>query len=419
MEAIILAGGKGTRLQSVVADVPKPMAQVADRPFLEFLLDELVAANCERVVLSVGYKWEVIKEHFGTEYRGINIGYAVENEPLGTGGAIMLALQKAESDHVLVLNGDTYFEVDLNGFMEAHHASKSPLSIGLKRMENPDRYGTVELSGDRILRFNEKITGLDSGLINAGVYALDKQAFSELDLPTKFSFEAEILEKLVGSWNFHGFEAREFFIDIGIPEDYRKADAYFRMPSMMQDWTLFLDRDGVINVRVVGDYIRSLAGFEFLPHVKEAIRDFSSLFKRVIVVTNQQGVGKGLMTEADVQEIHVHMIKEIEAAGGRIDKVYFCPALDAENNPCRKPNNGMALQAQQDFPEIDLNRSLMIGDSLSDMEFGRRSGMFNAFITPEPYKNETPLTDIEAINLLEIGSYLQRSRISSKTKFEM
>ena len=413
MEAIILAGGKGTRLQSVVADVPKPMAQVADRPFLEFLLDELVLANCSRVVLSVGYKWEVIEKHFGTEYRGMIIDYAVENEPLGTGGAIMLALHKTTADHVLVLNGDTYFDLDLNAFVKAHHNSGSALSIGLKRMDSPDRYGTVEISGERILKFNEKVAGLDSGLINAGVYALDKTAFSTLDLPSAFSFEQLILEKLVEIWNFHGFEAQEFFIDIGIPEDYRKANAYFRMPQITDDWTLFLDRDGVINVRVVGDYIRSLKGFEFLPHVKEAISSFSSLFRRVIVVTNQQGVGKGLMSEADVEEIHAYMIKEIEAAGGRVDKVYFCPALDAENNPCRKPNNGMALQAQQDFPEIDLERSLMIGDSLSDMEFGRRSGMLNAFITDEPYKNETQLTDIEAINLLEIGSYIQRSRISS------
>jgi len=413
MEAIILSGGKGTRLQSVVADVPKPMAQVADRPFLEFLLDELVKADYKRVVLSVGYKWEVIQDHFGTEYRGLEIDYAVENEPLGTGGAIMLALEKTVSDHVLVLNGDTYFEVDLNAFLEAHLASNSPLSIGLKRMANPDRYGTVEVEGERILRFNEKVAGLDSGLINAGVYALDKQAFSALDLPLKFSFEEEILEKLVGTWNIFGSEAQEFFIDIGIPEDYRKADAYFRMPQMTNDWTLFLDRDGVINVRVVGDYIRSLEGFEFLPFVKESIAHFSSLFKRVIVVTNQQGVGKGLMSETDVEQIHAYMIKEIEAAGGRVDKVYFCPALDAENDPCRKPNNGMALQARKDFPDIDLEKSLMVGDSISDMDFGRRSGMITAFITPEPYKYETELTDIETINLLEIGSYLQRSRISS------
>lgn len=142
-----------------------------------------------------------------------------------------------------------------------------------------------------------------------------------------------------------------------------------------KSWTLFLDRDGVINKRLPGDYVKEPAEFEFLPGVLESIAAFSKLFGRIIIVTNQQGIGKGLMTENDLQKVHQHMLSEIEAAGGHIDAVYHCPGLAEDDPPCRKSNPGMALQAKEDFPEIDFGKSVMIGDSESDMEFGRRLGM--------------------------------------------
>jgi len=153
--------------------------------------------------------------------------------------------------------------------------------------------------------------------------------------------------------------------------------------NINKTWTLFLDRDGVINKRLVDDYVKILSEFEFLDGVPEALKQFTDLFGRIIVVTNQQGIGKGVYTENDLNMIHHYMIDEIEKHGGKIDKVYHSPYLASENHVWRKPNIGMALQAQKDFPEIDFTKAVMIGDSMSDMEFGRNAGMKTVYINPE------------------------------------
>lgn len=148
-----------------------------------------------------------------------------------------------------------------------------------------------------------------------------------------------------------------------------------------QDWTLFLDRDGVINKRLPGAYVRSWKEFEFCKGSLEAMVKLSGYFNRTVVVTNQQGIGKKIMTEKMLDKVHRRMRKEVAVAGGNIDQVYFCPDLASANPPCRKPNSGMALQAQEDFPEIDFKKSIIVGDSISDMEFGIRLGMMTVFIT--------------------------------------
>jgi histidinol-phosphate phosphatase family protein len=146
------------------------------------------------------------------------------------------------------------------------------------------------------------------------------------------------------------------------------------------DWTLFLDRDGVINRRIVDDYVKRWEDFEFLPGVLESFPIFAKSFKRIFIVTNQQGVGKGLMTDEAVAKVHRKMIAEIESMGCPIDAIYYCPSLAAENSPRRKPNPGMALQAKDEFPDIDLSKSIMVGDSPSDIEFGINAGMRTIFI---------------------------------------
>lgn len=146
------------------------------------------------------------------------------------------------------------------------------------------------------------------------------------------------------------------------------------------DWTLFLDRDGVINVRIIDGYVTKIEEFEFLPDVIEAFKIFKNKFNRIIVVTNQQGVGKGLMTEDDVKKVHDFMINEVENHDGKIDKVYFCPQLKSVPDNYRKPSPKMAYMAKEDFPEIDLSKSIMIGDMNSDVEFGKNAGMMTVFI---------------------------------------
>lgn len=146
-------------------------------------------------------------------------------------------------------------------------------------------------------------------------------------------------------------------------------------------WTLFLDRDGVINRKLDNDYVKKWSEFEFLPGVLEAIKYFSLTFGRIVVVTNQQGIGKGIYSHEDLSVIHSNMLSEIIVSGGRIDKVYYCPNLASDNSIDRKPNAGMALKAKLDFPEIDFRKSVMIGDSMSDMEFGKRMEMVTYYIT--------------------------------------
>lgn len=151
-------------------------------------------------------------------------------------------------------------------------------------------------------------------------------------------------------------------------------------------WTLFLDRDGVINTRLVDDYVKNINEFEFMPGVLDAFRIFAEKFGKIIIVTNQQGVGKGLMTMQDVETVHKFMLKEIENQKGRVDAIYVCPQLKSDPDNFRKPSPKMAYMAQHDFPEINLDKSIMIGDMNSDLEFGKNCGMYTVFIGNEPIK---------------------------------
>jgi histidinol-phosphate phosphatase family protein len=175
-------------------------------------------------------------------------------------------------------------------------------------------------------------------------------------------------------------------------------------------WTLFLDRDGVINKKLDNAYVLEWEQFEFLPGVHEALKTFSQIFGRIIIVTNQQGIGKGLMTEENLRTIHSKMIADIEKHGGRIDAIYFAPYIKESNHVERKPNVGMALKAKKDFPAIDFKKSIIAGDSQSDMEFGHRLGMVKAFIKADSIfaKTHHELVDITATNLLEFSKMLTK-----------
>lgn len=168
-----------------------------------------------------------------------------------------------------------------------------------------------------------------------------------------------------------------------------------------KDWTLFLDRDGVINDEIVGSYITKWNDFVFSYGSLSALQSLNEAFGKIVVVTNQRGVGKGLMSIEDLKEIHANMTQEVEAAGGRLDIVYSCTALEDDDNN-RKPNTGMAAQAQEHFPEIDFKRSVMVGNNLSDMEFGKRKGMYTVFLTTthKPYELPNDLIDAQYPSLL-------------------
>lgn len=222
-EAIVLAGGMGTRLRSVLTDLPKPMAPIVDKPFLEYVLNQLHATGFKKVIFSVGYKWELIQAHFGSNFKGMTIAYAVENVPLGTGGGIRLAFEQTTGQNVCVFNGDTMFKLDIQSFYAQHIANDAMMSIALKPMENFDRYGTVACNeGHRITVFEEK-KQTAKGLINAGVYLINRELWKEVDVTQNFSFEKDIMERYLETLRFMGFAFDAYFIDIGIPADYAQA----------------------------------------------------------------------------------------------------------------------------------------------------------------------------------------------------
>ncbi len=224
MEAIILAGGFGTRLQAVVKDAPKPMADINGRPFLSYLMDYLSNQGINKILLSVGYKYESIKNYFGPKYKNLDIEYVIEDEPLGTGGAIREALNYANGAEVIVLNGDTFFDVDLRRLFFFHHAHDSLLTIAVKPMRNFDRYGTVVLNNDnRVTGFEEKSLK-DFGYINGGVCIMKREILDYLKQNgDNFSFEIDFLQRNINNIDSFALISDSYFIDIGIPEDYKKA----------------------------------------------------------------------------------------------------------------------------------------------------------------------------------------------------
>ncbi len=221
MEAIVLAGGFGTRLRQVVADVPKPMASIAGRPFLEILLGSLAKKGFSRSVLSLGFMAEKISAHFGHRFAGLDLAYVVEDTPLGTGGATRLAARACTQDHVFVFNGDTYLDLEVGLLERRWHAKRNSIVVG-RQVPDTTRYGRLIVDGDRITSFAEKgIAG--PGLINAGCYVLATDALARFPLNQPFSIETDYLVPEVARATVEVFVTEGMFIDIGIPEDYARA----------------------------------------------------------------------------------------------------------------------------------------------------------------------------------------------------
>jgi len=222
MEAIILAGGKGTRLQSVISNLPKPMADINGRPFLSYLLRFLSTKGVRKVVLSVGYKHEVITSYFSNRFENMTIRYAIENEPLGTGGALVESLKHVTEKTVFLLNGDSFFNVDVKRLYKYHRSHEFDVTLALKEMHNFDRYGTVIIENNKVISFEEKVYK-SSGYINGGVYVLQSSFLADFPHSETFSFETEILQRYIHQLSVGAFVDNGYFIDIGIPEDYVRA----------------------------------------------------------------------------------------------------------------------------------------------------------------------------------------------------
>lgn len=398
-EAIILAGGLGTRLRETVPDLPKCMAPVAGRPFLYHVINYLRMQGISDFIFSLGFRHERVQQYLEDHFSTLRYRCVVEHEPLGTGGAIKLACTQAASDQVLVVNGDTLFRADIEKMAALHTSRDADCTLALKPMKDFDRYGVVSTDAEgAVTGFKEK-KHYTRGDINGGIYLLNRRRFLQESWPEKFSFEKDYLE--IPGHRFFGFPQDVYFIDIGIPEDFERAQQELtRSPLSLSQidntWSLFLDRDGVINKDKEGSYIFHPDEFVFVEGAPGLFRILSGKFGHVIVVTNQRGVGRGLMSEADLTAIHLKMTTAIHAAGGLVDDIYYCTSVH-NDDPLRKPNPGMIRQAVLEHPEIDLGKAIIVGNNLSDMRTGRSAGIYTVFVRSTRPNQEFPHPDIDLI----------------------
>lgn len=415
-EAIILAGGLGTRLSTTVKDKQKVMAPVGGRPFLEYLLKDLKTKGFARIIFAVSYRHEQIKDFFGNSFESMEILYSVEASPLGTGGAIKQALGFCKENAVYVINGDTFFDVDYDALYNIFLRNHAKFALAAKEMPDCTRHSTLEIDENgKILNFTEKKPN-KNGYINGGIYVIDRKAFE--DFPEdRFSFEKDLLEKEKSS--LYALVSKGYFIDMGIPEAYFRANT--EIPLLFGNNTfkaLFLDRDGVICKEK--HHLYKTEDFEFIDRVPEAIEQLREMGYLIIVVTNQAGVAKGLYTEEDIKRLHAYMENALSDIT-HIDAVYYCPYHEdaviekyKKYSPDRKPGDGMIKKAVADFMNkgifINLKDSIIVGDKLSDIEAGINAGIGKTVLvrSGHPIDEKNTIADIIIDSLIYLPDELRR-----------
>ncbi len=373
-QVLLLAGGLGTRLGELTKDTPKPILPVAGSPFLEHLLWNLNRHGLTRVLISTGYLADKIEEALGDGSRlGMEIGYLVESEPLGTGGAIKFAAPFMDEEF-FVLNGDTLYDVNYWA-VSAALGEEDELSMALRPVDDVARYGEAKYIDGRVVGFSEKGNS-GPGRINAGIYFLRKSALAKLP-PGKSSIENDLFPLLAKENKLAGVVSNGFFIDIGIPETLKEAN--HTIPKWRNKSCAFFDRDGIINVNT--HHTHRPDQFEWVPGAFEAIRWCNEQGYLVIVVTNQAGIAKGKYTEKQFHEFMSWISSELHKKGAHWDDFFYCPYHPTEgigeylkDSEDRKPKPGMILKAIAKW-NISLEHSFLIGDSRSDIEAANEAGI--------------------------------------------
>lgn len=393
MQAVIMAGGKGTRLASVTKDIPKPMVPMAGKPLLEYQVENLKESGVTDIIMIVGYLGDVIRDHFGDGSRfGVSISYFVEETPLGTAGAFKYIQNQLEDDFILVF-GDLFINVDFVRFMDWHKEHGGLITLFIHPNSHPhDSDILVTDDESRVTEWSRKNTIRERdyrNLVNAGLYIVSRRALEKLPDEQKVDLEKQVIIPLIPEGCIYAYHSTEYVKDIGTPERLYKVEADLAngIPQARnlknKQRAIFLDRDGTIN-KYVG-FLRSVEQMELEPTAAEAIRLTNESQYLAIVITNQPVVARGEVTLQELNDINARMEMLLGAEGAYIDGLYYCPHHPDKGYPgevpelkfdcdCRKPKTGLIDRAVEDF-NIDLSGSWIIGDTDLDIMTGKNAGI--------------------------------------------
>lgn len=418
MKAVIMAGGKGTRLGSLTVEMPKPMVKISTKPILEHQIDNLKEFGITDIILIVGYLGNVIEDYFkdGSKF-GVHISYIYEKELLGTAGSLFYLKDKVDGNFILLF-GDLMLNIDWNRFIKFHQDKNALITLFAHPNSHPfDSDLIVSDSSDKVIRIDSKHNVRDyyyKNLVNAGLYIINSKILEVFDKPEKRDFEKNVLPIFMEQNKVYAYSSSEYVKDAGtlerldmVTNDFLNGVVARKNLSHKQK-CIFLDRDGTIN-KYVG-FLKNINDFELLPGVSEAIKLINRSDYICVVVTNQPVIARGEVSFEELQDIHNKMETLLGKEGAYLDAIYFCPhhpdkGFEGERVElkikcdCRKPNIGMLTKAKDKF-NIDYSKSFMIGDSDLDIKTAKNANVRSILIDNEELtRNEKP--DYYASNLLE------------------
>ena len=411
MKVVIMAGGKGTRIASVNADVPKPMIEIDGKPILQYQIECLVRQGFCDITLVVGHLGDIIRDYFGDgkDFHA-DISYIYEEKPLGTAGALFFLKDKISEDFLL-MNGDSILDVDIERFRRAHLENGGLVTILTHPNSHPYDSGVIIAGEDGVVKrwlTKEDERTWYKNRVNAGLHMISPKLLERFTAPEKKDLDRDILKPLISEKALYIYDSPEYIKDMGTPdryyavtEDIRSGLVQRRNLSQKQK-AVFLDRDGTIN-KYVG-FLTDIDDFELIDGVADAIKLLNQSGYLTIVVTNQPVIARGEVTVEELQEIHNKMETLLGNEGAYIDDIFYCPhhpdkGFEKEIPElkivcdCRKPKPGMLLAAAEKY-NIDLSESWMIGDGKNDIEAGRNAGCKVASVGEEHFEGVPAYTNL-------------------------
>jgi histidinol-phosphate phosphatase family protein len=393
MIAVILAGGRGTRLSSIIKRIPKPLVKIGEKPIIEHQILLLRRYGIKKIWLLLGYMGEKIREYLGDGKKwGVKIYYHQEKEPLGTAGALKV-LENFINKDFLVFSGDIMLDIGLQRFIKFHKNKKSDATFIVHPSDHPLDSDLVEVNNEgRIISLLKRPHPPEITFHNlsiASIYIFSPKIFKFIPRDKKTDIEKDIFPKLLKSnLKIYAYKTPEYIKDIGTPSRLTKVRLDYKSGKIAnlnlknKQRAVFLDRDGVINEEV--DQLSRVANLKIYSFSAKAIKKINDLGYLAIIITNQPMIAKGFMTEKDLDEIHKKLETELGKEGAKIDAIYYCPHHPEKGFPgevrelkikcnCRKPKIGLFLKAKRDF-NIDLKKSFCIGDQTMDILAGKRAG---------------------------------------------